>query len=316
MIKDTSPRFGLGLQAASDRMKKTGLSELSTTVAQVAARLGARKVLAIHGATPEELQIEYKVEAAMTPRTVADLESGKKGKAVLRRWQPGITINEEETGLEEGREGKGRADYDPLDGTSSYALGQRYSTVGLSISDTSGRIKSSAIVNPFERELLVAEDGGGTWLFPLDDRLAIAGEGKELKVEQKTSFKGEIVYVDALFNEQTSDPKFGFMQDLLGLGVVGFRMTGSNIDQQQKVATGKANFGITDAKGGVFDLAPGGFGIVMAGGDMVDVQTGEVPTSKTEVVIYGSPELVRIALPYAQRRYENYKGFTAKAKKK
>src|SRR5258706_5503281 len=103
MIKDTSPRFGLGLQAASDRMKKTGLSELSTTVAQVAARLGARKVLAIHGATPEELQIEYKVEAAMTPRTVADLESGKKGKAVLRRWQPGITINEEETGLEEGR---------------------------------------------------------------------------------------------------------------------------------------------------------------------------------------------------------------------
>lgn len=316
MSTESIPRFGLGLGVSHKKMVESGFANPATTVAQVAARLGARRVLEIHGASAEELQVVYKAEAGMTPRTIADLASGVIGKAVVKKWLPGVGINEEETGMDEGQKGAGKVDFDPLDGTSSYALGQRYSTVGLSIKNGSGEYMSAAIVQPFDKELVVAEKGKGAWLFPLNDKLAITAAARKLEVDQSPSFAGAVVYVDGLFNTQTTDPKLGFMKDLVGLGISGFRMTGSNIDQQEKVLTGRGRFGIIDAVGGVYDWTSGYAAITEAHGVMVDVLTGEPPTDKTQVAIYGNKALVDMALPLAQERYQGYEGFTKNAKKK
>src|SRR6266702_2890870 len=136
-------------------LHKKGLSNLGIT-AGLAVVSGAREVRAIHGASPQDLQIVYKVTEGMTPRTVADLRSGEAGKAVLFERIPGVEVNEEETGITPG---KGYlVYYDPLDGTSSFARGKRYSTVGMEIRrKESSRPIAAAVVHPFEQELLVAE---------------------------------------------------------------------------------------------------------------------------------------------------------------
>lgn len=130
--------------------------------------MGARKVNAIHGATPEILQVVFKAEAASTPRTVADLESGKIIKTIIgRKLFPEHRINEGETGNQKGINYSWHVD--PLDGTSSYAREQRYSTVGIAVYEgDSPRV--AVIYHPFERELLVAEAGKGAFIFPLNEK--------------------------------------------------------------------------------------------------------------------------------------------------
>lgn len=130
--------------------KKVGLSDSRLTVAVVSALWASKEVLSIHGASADILQVVYKADAGQTPRTVADLRSGEIIKMIIRREFPNSRVNEEETGDESGTD-----EYawyvDPLDGTSSYAEGLRYSTVGIAIYE-SGSPFASVIVNPFERD--------------------------------------------------------------------------------------------------------------------------------------------------------------------
>src|SRR5438046_627461 len=197
-------------------MSKVGFTD-STITLQTATRLGSRRIIEIYGATQEKLQTEYKAEAGMTPRTIADIQSGNIGKSIIKRYLPGIYINEEETGITEGRDLADKAYFDPLDGTSSFARKQRYSTSGAALFDVSGNFKAAAICHTFEKELLVSEKGKGAFLFSLDENLIIIGESKRLEVLQDKSLKGGIVYVDALFNEKTSPPKLEFMKELVTL---------------------------------------------------------------------------------------------------
>lgn len=53
-------------------------------------------------ATPEKLQIVFKAEAGATPRTIADIQSGKLIKEIISNVFPSHRINEEETGVQEG----------------------------------------------------------------------------------------------------------------------------------------------------------------------------------------------------------------------
>lgn len=278
-------------------------------VAAGAALVGRRTILSIHGASPDVLQTVFKAEAGMTPRTVADLQSGERIRRIIRnKLFPTDRINEEESGIHEGTGFTWHID--PVDGTSSYAEGQRYSTVGIALYEEN-KPKASVICHPFERELLIAEVGKGAWLFPLNEHLEINRYASKIEVSKKDTLSGGIVFLDALFNSKTTPPKQELMMRLteLAKGNLGFRMTGSNIDQQRQVAAGRGLITITDAVGGFFDLAAGNLMLREAGGIMIDGQTGEPISEKTQVAIGGPLYLVKDVLPITKNCYKGYTGF-------
>lgn len=287
-----------------ERLQAVGLSDPRVTVATTAAILGSQIVLEIHGASSEVLQTVYKAGEGDTPRTLADVNSGKVIKILIRRHFPNCRINEEESGDEIGQLGD-TDDWhvDPLDGTSSYARELRYSTVGIAVYKA-GKPFAAAIVNPFEGELVVTQIQKGAHLFDLDGTYR-----RQLEVS-KNSLTGGLVFVDALFNAKTTKRKLGFMAGIVELGKnnVGFRMSGSNIDQQLKVATGRAEATLTDAVGGFFDLAAGSLAIIEAGGKFTD-ENGYTVSESTQVAI-GSNGLVHDdVLEVAQKWYRGYHGF-------
>lgn len=289
-----------------ERLQAIGLSDPRVTVATAVVILGGEKVLDIHGRSPEELQIVYKAEAGKTPRTVADMESGRVGKELIKQQFPTHRINEEESGDEQGDENAHH--FDPLDGTSSYARGLRYSTVGEAVYEKD-RPFASAISHPFEREIVVAQVGKGAHLFKLDEHLRTLTYARQLAVSN-LPLEGGIAFIDALFNGNTKVGKFAFMADLVGLANdnLGFRMSGSNIDQQLKVAKGSAELSLTDAVGGFFDLAAGALAIREAGGKFTD-QNGNPVTESTQIAI-GTNGLIHDAvLEVVNKHYRDYQGF-------
>ncbi|MEK7616879.1 MAG: inositol monophosphatase family protein [Patescibacteria group bacterium] len=296
------------IDVVHERLQANGLSDPRLTTAAAAVVLGGEKVLEIYGASPEVLQTVYKAEAGNTPRTVADMESGRIGKEVIRNKFPKSRINEEETGDEEGSDGNSYH-FDPLDGTSSYARGQRYSTVGNAVYE-GNKPFAAAIYHPFEKELVVAQIGKGTHLFWIDSEfLTDLHYERQLEVS-KQGLEGGIVYVDALFNDKNSSRKHNFMKALERSSGhnIGFRMSGSNIDQQLKVAAGRAEATLTDAVGGFFDLAAGGLAIIEAGGRFTD-RFGKPVTESTQIAIGTNAVVYDDVREAVYRRYRDYQGF-------
>lgn len=308
MVERSEETIGLGLVLADEQMRQIGFSEFSTTAAEVCSRLGARRILAIHGLSKEQLQIEYKAEAGMTPKTLADIKSGNVIKALIHRQYPFDSVNEEETGLAEGK--SNRIWYvDPLDGTSSYAEGQRYSTTGVAVYEN-GIPLSAAICQPFEKELLIAERGKGTFIFPLNEKLDIAGSPRKLEIPEEQNLKGGIIFLDALFTNKTTPRKLELIRQLVDLsgGNLGIRMTGSNIDQQRQVAAGRGVLTITDAVGGFWDLAAGALIIKEAGGFFCDIN-GNPINKNTQVAVGGCKMVIDQILTTLHICYNNYLGF-------
>jgi len=306
----TSPEYQRLFDETHDRMQDVGSFDLVITVAATAAILGARKVLAIHGASPETLQVEYKAKDGDTPRTLADKLSGIAIKELIRAHYSNCRINEEETGDEKARNGNEDAWHvDPLDGTSSFAEGQRYSTVGIAVYRNNLPF-AAAICHPFEKELVVAQAGKGTHMFSVDEHLVGLSYARQLEVSRATTLVGGIAYIDALFNAKTSGPKLRFMKDLVGMANnnLGFRMSGSNIDQQLKVAKGSARLTLTDAVGGFFDLAAGGLAIIEAGGMFTD-ENGRPVSESTQVAIGTNGPFHDDVLELARLCYRGYQGF-------
>lgn len=146
----------------------------------------------------------------------------------------------------------------------------------------------------------------------LDDSLFIIEDRsvRQLEVSKAGTLEGGLAFIDALFNTKTSDRKFGFMADLVKSAKdnLGFRMSGSNIDQQLKVAKGSARLTLTDAVGGFFDLAAGGLAIIEAGGKFTD-QNGKPVDETTQVAIGTNGPIHDDVVEIARRHYEGYQGF-------
>lgn len=301
MSRIENPVFAYGYVPEFERREYSDI----TRVAMGGAMKGAKEILELHGLSSAELQIEYKVDAGMTPRTLADMRSGKAIKDFIKHRFPNHSINEEETGEEEGNEYTWHID--PLDGTSSYARGQGYSTIGVALYKGTDPL-SACVINPFEREMLVSEKDKGAVRVRFDNQGAMITA--EPLVVSDQDLHGGIVYVDALFNAQTMQPKMTFMQEVVKLGGnnVGFRMTGSNIDQQRQVAAGRAEATITDAVGGFFDLAAGALMVSEAGGRFTDLE-GNPVTMATQVAIGSNGRQHDALLEIAQRAYQGYQGF-------
>lgn len=289
-------------------LNEMGFSETTARTMQVAIRLGARRILKFHKASLEDLKIVLKPDAGMSPVTAADLESGKIIKGLIARYYPEDSINEEESGLLE-RGGSRRWEIDPLDGTSSFAREQSYSTVGSAFYEN-GKPVAAAICHPFERELVIAEVGKGAYSFSLDEKLAVAGAPERIRVSERETLENGIVYIDAFFNEKTTPLKLKLIRKLVKCANdrLGIRMTGSSIDQQRNVAHGRAEATITDAVGGFYDLAAGSIIIKEAGGEFVDMK-GDVISAQTQVGIGGNKKIIEQILPLIQECYKGYLGF-------
>lgn len=291
-----------------EALAQVGLTDLRTIVVSGSTKSGARQLLAYHGKTPEELQIIYKADQGMTPRTIADMQSGTIMRRIVGGVFPKHGINEEETDI---KEGDNHMHYiDPLDGTGSFTREQRYSTTGAIVFENDEPF-GAAICHPFEHELFVAEKNKGAYLFPLDKSLRIISEGKKLVLPDTKLLTGGVVFVDALFNAQTAPYKLKAIRLLheLGGNNINIRMTGSNIDQQRQVAAGRGELTLTDAVGGFFDIAVGAFIIEQAGGVMIDVNTGNAITPNTVVAIGGVKSVVEQVTPGLAKIYEEYNGF-------
>lgn len=289
-------------------------SQKTTPVAIEAALLGAKLVDSIYGTPAEQLQTQYKADAGMSPVTIADWQSEAIITRTIKQHFPTHQIHEEESGIHEGQENVWYVD--PLDGTSSFIKGQRYSTVGISIYTKDGHYVSAVIINPFERELVVAEKDTGAYLFTIDATFTTIEQLRKITVSERSSVRGSIAYIDASFNAKTVDAKIQFLRQLALLGIgednkgkIGYRMTGSNIDQQRQVAAGRAEIGLTDAIGGPYDWRSGYVIVTEAGGVMLDVHTGTAPTNASVAVIYGNKHLLPVVFPLAQKAYRNYGGF-------
>lgn len=141
--------------------------------------------------------------------------------------------------------------------------------------------------------------------------MEMIGKGKKLEVSKAQNLKGGIVYLDALFNAKTTPRKLELEKRLVELSGnnLGLRMSGSNIDQQRQVAAGRAELTLTDAVGGFFDLAAGALIIKEAGGEMIDAQTGEPVTEKTQVAIGGPKVIVAQIKDAVKEIYSGYQGF-------
>lgn len=299
------------MDASHEKLQRVGFSDPKITVAAVSALLGAREVLAIHGASQEILQTVFKADAGQTPRTVADLRSGEAMRGLISINFPDDRINEEETGDQEGRKEDADAWHvDPLDGTSSFAEGLRCSTVGVAIY-RSGKPFASVIVNPYEQEMLVAQANKGAYLFILDHDLVMTDNASQGQVSSAQTLRGGIAYIDALFNHNTVRSKLGFIEEIttrLAGANLGIRMSGSNIDQQLKVAVGRARLTLTDAVGGFFDLAAGGLAIIEAGGKFTD-QHGNPVDESTQLAIGSNGPMHDDVLEILNRHYRDYRGF-------
>lgn len=267
--------------------------------------LNAARIV-LEGST-SPMQVHTKKADGDTPVTQIDVLSGNFLVEAIRRMYPSDTINEEESGMSVGT--SQRIWYvDPLDGTSSYARGLRYSTLGLALYE-GGEPVLSVTCNPFDRTLLIAEREKGTFLADIDESWELQNQ-REVIVSEQELHKGTI-YVDGLFNMKTTGPKLFLLQDIQeATGQINLRMTGSNIDQQMRVAMGQAEISITDAVGGFHDLAAGGFCIIEAGGRFTDIY-GNAVTPQTQVAIgsNGFSHNHDLILELTQKHYEEYEGF-------
>ena len=119
--------------------------------------------------------------------------------------------------------------------------------------------------------------------------------------------------MDALFNGKTAPHKLAFMNELAtATGNIGFRMTGSNIDQQRHVAKGSAVASVTDAVGGFYDFS-GRLIIEQAGGVFTDMY-GNPVTKQTQLAIGSNGHTHQQLLDVAQQSYKlpdgsDYRGF-------
>lgn len=307
MAQIEKENLGIGLAVAKQTLlENSPLTTNSSVVAEVAARLGALKVAQIHDLPANMLETIYKSDG--TPRTIADLESGRVIKRLIRKYFPLDAINEEETGLSAG-EGSGIWYVDPLDGTSSFANGQEFSTVAVARYENGTPVVAS-IVNPFEREMIVAEKGKGSWRFSLDENQRVTAEPPvQIHVSEKANLSNGIAYFDALFNARTTAPKLELIKRLQQTyGEIGIRMTGSNIDQQRQVANGRADITLTDAVGGFHDLAAGALIITEAGGKFTSLD-GEPVTESSQLALGSNGLLHDKLLELARECYKEYQGF-------
>lgn len=289
--------------------KNTKLSDLSKIIIQ-ASLAGATELLRYHKQNPINLNIRFKQDT--TPVTIADEKSEQIITKILRLKLPNSKIYGEEEGISGHIDSDMTVFIDPLDGTNPFIHGQKFSTVGIMICDKKDTL-AAAICLPFDKELIVAEKGKGTYLFRLSDNLKIIHKILKLSVSNQNKLDGSVLYIDANFSPQkNSIYKINFLNKLVTIAEenhmkFSIRMIGSNLNQQAQIAAGRGDITITDCIGGYYDLT-GDLIIREAGGQFTD-ENGKAVSETTKLAI-GSNGLIQTPiLSLIKECFSGYAGF-------
>jgi fructose-1,6-bisphosphatase/inositol monophosphatase family enzyme len=287
---------------------QTDLSQTARDLA-IATILGGRRLLAYYQASPEELKAKVKRDG--TAVTIADFASERAMTTFLRRKLPYDRFFGEEKGTSGDRTSKTTTYMDPLDGTNPFMHGEPYSTVGAARRE-GNTTTTGAICLPFSHELIVAQQGKGSWRFPLNENLAINGDAKRLSVSKLGSLAGAVIYVDANLFAANVTQKLQFLAQLrAGLSdkqSLSLRMICSNIGQQARVAMGQGDASLTDCVGGPYDIFAGEIIIQEAGGLFTDLD-GQSVTERTQAALGSNGLIHDELLSILQPIYEGYRGF-------
>lgn len=299
----------------------TGLTKIAINAALASGNIVNR----VFKGDLSSLQIQWKADA--TPRTIADIEGDIVIVNTIRQFRPQDDIFIEESGYHRGvvdvdrkTGAKFRWYADSLDGTRPFTEKKPESTVGVVVCDEKDNYVAAAIVHPGRKQIAFAMKNMGAWMGniqEIDGKFKLEGRPQRLEVSKKISLIGATICVDSLFTASNRKRKHEFMsileqlsEDDQGRITVSYDMTGSNIAYQLDVARGGSILGLTDAKGGDWDWRVGYALISEAGGVMIDLVTGEKPTNKSEVIIYGNSTIVWQTFEAARILYEGYQGFS------
>lgn len=290
-------------------LKLPKLSEQGSIIA-AAALAGAGKLIHYHSQSSKNLNIRTKLDS--TPVTKADEQSEKVITSLLKQKLPGCQIHGEEGGISGKSKNNIIVYIDPLDGTNPFIHRQKFSTVGIMICKGTNTLVS-AIVLPFDKELMIAEYGKGAYLFKLDDNLEIISKALKLSVSSHNKIDGSLLYIDASFPpNKISKGKIRFLKKLVKAAEVGhmkfsLRMVGSNLHQQAQIAAGRGDITITDCIGGYYDLA--GDLIIREAGGMFSDGNGQPVTVNTQLGIGSNGLIHNHILSLIKDSYKGYKGF-------
>lgn len=305
-------------QALKSEISACGFSDI-TVASIMAARLGARKLIAHHAESPAKLRTRFKQDG--TAVTVADEQSENVIASYMKRVFPGIRIFGKETGFSGNINSKEVLHVDPLDGTGFYSRGGDSSTVGIALR-ADNQTQFAVACSPFHGIIVVSEIGKGTWSIPIDRyNLSINGKPEQRRVSKVAKLRDRAcIQLDASYFPKNATRKAAFIARLIELADLRYNPSQkindhyvivapwSNIYQQLMVSIGIADGNVTDCRGIPTDVLFGDLAIREAGGQSTDLYKQPIDEN-TQLAVYSNgllhDELIAALLPF----YEGYDGF-------
>jgi fructose-1,6-bisphosphatase/inositol monophosphatase family enzyme len=293
-------------ESIKNKLSPLGFHSLAIDCAEFTIQ-GSKKVLENGGLTRDKLGLEIKA-GDKTIVTKADKEANNAIDFAIREKYPEDGRKGEESNEVEG--GNRRWIWDPLDGTTVFSWGHRFSATTILAEE--GRVtQTAAIVDPFEKSLLIGQLGGPIYQIGLDDTLIPTNQKWAVSMPQPADGK-MTVFLDSALRETTAFTKSQLIAALpQGLGVeVSLLSVGSNVNNQRLAIT-RGHLWITDAIGGPWDILSGAFLTGLAGGVSTD-RNGNLVTAETRDIAVGScnPEVHEILLRTISISMAGYKHFT------
>lgn len=220
----------------------------------------------------------------------ADLEAERKAIIEIRKHFPDDNILSEEQG---GISGKN--DYkwiiDPLDGTVNFKYRIPYFCTSVAI-ERKGKVISSVVYNPINKQLFYAKKGGGAYLNNKSMRISKTKNLKNAFISYSTSNhkdKDVIVLGSHLFN--------GIL-----LNCRAIRLRGSSLLDLCNLALGSFD-GLIKISGNYWDYAAGKLIVEEAGGKVTDFD-GQKPRGTSDIIASNKTLHPKLAEVVSQFRHE------------
>jgi myo-inositol-1(or 4)-monophosphatase len=266
------PRFMLGEPRGV--VKAPGVIESSFGMT---SRLGAERDLAIELARTagdllrDELRGPRRIVFKGSPTNlVTEMDARVEALVVdgLLAAFPDDAILAEERGAQAGRSGR-RWIIDPLDGTTNYAHGLPVYGVSIAL-EIRGRVELGVVYDPSQRELFVAERGGGAYC-----------NDARLTVSSATTLNASLLATGFPYDIRVNPDNNLREYPVFAVRTRGVRRMGSAVIDLAWIAAGRFD-GFWELRLGPWDVAAGGLLVEEAGGRLTSLTGGpldiEAPT--------------------------------------
>ncbi len=268
----------------------------------------ARVVKDNFGKDLSQLGPEYKTKDGDTVRTIIDTYAEEEMRKSIFPKYPNAVYNLEESEIQGEDNLKGKLLFfgDSFDGTANAQPKLPLSTQGL-IAAENGEFIAAALLHPFEKYMLIGDKQNGVYRVELAidsnsnyhilDNTKVKLQPLQNKYEKIKSGKEVLMsYVDALYGPTNFQAERKAKWKMLVVenfdkGHNGkynaqmMREMGSNIDAGMKLAEGRMHIQLTDAVGGIYDVAGNAVFMPLLGGVASDMYGNpiKVPETKQEM---------------------------------